>query len=33
MGKRGIGRLERILVGSITDQVTKLVSIPSIIVK
>jgi nucleotide-binding universal stress UspA family protein len=33
MGKRGLGKLERILVGSITDQVTKLASIPSIIVK
>lgn len=33
MGKRGLGQLERILVGSITDQVTKLSSIPSIIVK
>jgi nucleotide-binding universal stress UspA family protein len=33
MGKRGMGKLERILVGSITDQVTKLASIPSLIVK
>jgi nucleotide-binding universal stress UspA family protein len=33
MGKRGLGKLERILVGSITDQVTKLSSVPSIIVK
>ncbi|MDH2900440.1 MAG: universal stress protein [archaeon] len=33
MGKRGLGKLERILIGSITDQVTKLASIPSIIVK
>lgn len=33
MGKRGLGKLERILVGSITDQVTKLTSITSIIVK
>jgi nucleotide-binding universal stress UspA family protein len=33
MGKRGLGRIERMLMGSVSDQVTRLSDIPVIIVK
>ena len=33
MGKRGLGRLQRVLLGSVSDQITKLSDVPVITVK